>query len=78
MMSENRIAASTPKRRTGWRVTSAHRSGRRVISISESFSRTARYSGSTRPACRMNQTGVRSTGSRRAARMKRLSSIGER
>src|SRR5262249_10499148 len=28
----------------------------------------ARYSGSERPACRMNHTGVRSTGSRRAAR----------
>ena len=31
-------------------------------------SRIARYWGSERPACRMNQTGVRSTGSRRAAR----------
>jgi hypothetical protein len=30
--------------------------------------RIARYSGSDRPAWRMNQTGVRSTGSRRAAR----------
>jgi hypothetical protein len=31
-------------------------------------SRTARYSGSDRPAWRMNQTGVRSTGWRRQAR----------
>ena len=31
-------------------------------------SRSARYSGSERPAWRMNHTGVRSTGSRRAAR----------
>ena len=35
-------------------------------------SRIARYSGSERPACRMNQTGVRSTGSRRAARTRSL------
>jgi hypothetical protein len=35
-------------------------------------SRMARYSGSERPACRMNQTGVRSTGSRRAARTRSL------
>ncbi len=31
-------------------------------------SRTARYSGSDRPAWRMNQTGVAGTGSRRHAR----------
>src|SRR5213595_519565 len=30
--------------------------------------RSSRYSGSERPAWRMNQTGVRSTGSRRQAR----------
>src|SRR2546430_1220239 len=34
-------------------------------------SRSARYSGRERPACRMNQTGVRSTGSRPAARTRR-------
>ncbi|GAA1895215.1 hypothetical protein GCM10009837_16480 [Streptomyces durmitorensis] len=33
-------------------------------------SRTLRYSGSERPACRMNQTGVCGTGSRLQAFMK--------
>ena len=35
-------------------------------------SRTLRYSGSDRPACRMNQTGVCGTGSPRTARMNAL------
>ena len=35
-------------------------------------SRTRRYSGSERPACRMNHTGVCCTGSRRQARRKAL------
>ena len=68
MMSAKSTAASTPWRRTGWRVTSAQSSGCRQISNSVNRSRTARYSGSDRPAWRMNHTGVRSTGSRRAAR----------
>src|SRR5438034_225706 len=68
MMSANMTAASTPWRRTGCRVTSAQSSGCAVTSKSEWRSRTARYSGSERPAWRMNHTGVRSTGSRRAAR----------
>ena len=68
MMSANITAASTPWRRTGWSVTSAQSSGRSQTSKSVWRSRIARYSGSDRPACRMNQTGVRSTGSRRAAR----------
>ena len=71
MMSENRIAASTPCRRTGWRVISVTRSGRAQASSMPIPARTARYSGSDRPAWRMNQTGVRSTGSRRIARTSR-------
>ena len=68
MMSANSTAASTPCRRTGWSVTSAQSSGVRAISKSACRSRSSRYSGSDRPAWRMNQTGVRSTGSRRRAR----------
>ena len=68
MMSANITAASTPWRRTGCSVTSAQSSGVCATSQKECCSRIARYSGSERPAWRMNQTGVRSTGSRRAAR----------
>ncbi len=68
MMSANITAASTPCRRTGCNVTSAQSSGVSATSKKPWRSRIARYSGSERPACRMNQTGVRSTGSRRAAR----------
>ena len=67
-MSLKRIAASTPYRRTGCRVISATRSGRRQASSIAVPARTARYSGSERPACRMNHTGVYGTGSRRQAR----------
>ena len=76
MMSANMTAASTPCRRTGCSVTSAHSSGVFATSQKECCSRTARYSGSERPACRMNQTGVRSTGSRRAARTRSGSTAG--
>ena len=68
MMSANITAASTPCRRTGCSVTSAQSSGVWATSQNACRSRIARYSGSERPACRMNHTGVRSTGSRRAAR----------
>jgi hypothetical protein len=68
MMSAKRTAASTPCRCTGWSVTCAQSSGVRARSKNEWRSRSARYSGSERPACRMNHTGVRSTGSRRATR----------
>ena len=68
MMSANITAASTSCRRTGCSVTSAQSSGWRAISNSPYCFRSSRYSGSERPAWRMNQTGVRSTGSRRAAR----------
>ena len=68
MMSANITAASTSWRRTGCSVTSAHSSGFSATSKNEWRSRRARYSGSDRPACRMNHTGVRSTGSRRHAR----------
>ena len=68
MMSANITAASTSCRRTGCSVTSAQSSGCRAISNSPYCFRSSRYSGSERPAWRMNQTGVRSTGSRRAAR----------
>ena len=71
MMSAKRTAASTPWARTGWRVTSAQSSGCRQISKSPWRFRTSRYSGSERPAWRMNQTGVRSTCSRRQARVSR-------
>ena len=67
MMSANMTAASTPCLRTGCSVTSAQSSGVCATSQKECRSRTARYSGSDRPAWRMNQTGVCSTGSRRAA-----------
>src|SRR5687767_15217332 len=59
-MSENRIAASTLRRRTGWSVTSAARSGVRHISRMSWPSLSFRYSGRLRPAWRMNQTGVTS------------------
>ncbi len=68
MMSANITAASTPWRRTGWSVTSAQSSGVPATSKKLWRERTSRYSGSERPAWRMNHTGVRSTGSRRAAR----------
>src|SRR5579862_7036327 len=68
MMSAKRTAASTPCRRTGCRVTSAQSSGVPAISKKPCRSRSARYSGRERPACRMNQTGVRSAGSRRSTR----------
>ena len=55
VISANRMAASTPSRRTGWRVTSAHSAGSLVISGSVVRSRIARYSGSARPAWRMKQ-----------------------
>ena len=58
-MSENRIAASTPCRRTGCRVISQISSGSKQASIMVFLARRARYSGSERPACRMNQTGMR-------------------
>ena len=68
MMSANITAASTSWRRTGWSVTSAQSSGSSQTSKSVCVFRISRYSGSERPAWRMNQTGVRSVGSRRAAR----------
>ncbi len=58
-MSEKKIAASTPCRRTGCRVISDARSGvRQASSIAVPF-RASRYSGSDRPAWRMNHTGRR-------------------
>ena len=75
-MSEKKIAASTPWRRTGCRVISVTRSGRRHDSSMPTPSRTARYSGSDRPAWRMNHTGVwRARAARRAART-RAESVG--
>src|SRR4051812_3647327 len=67
-MSLNRMAASTPRRSTGWIVTSAARSGVLQSSRNPTFDRIARYSGKYRPACRMNQTGVQSGSSRLQAR----------
>ena len=50
MMSWNKIAASTPYRRTGCNVTSQASSGSRASSQNEYFSFRARYSGRCRPA----------------------------
>src|SRR6478609_7983230 len=61
------MAASTPYRRTGCIVISVTRSGRMHESSIAMPSRTLRYSGSERPAWRMNHTGVCGTGSRRHA-----------
>ena len=69
-MSLNRIAASTSYRRSGCSVISVTSSGRVHDSSIAMPSRTRRYSGSDRPAWRMNQTGVYGTGSPRQARMK--------
>ena len=76
MMSANITAASTSWRRTGCSVTSAQSSGVSATSKNACRSRIARYSGSERPAWRMNHTGVRSTGSRRAARTRSGSTHG--
>ena len=72
-MSEKKIAASTPYRRTGCSVISVTRSGRMHESSIPIPSRMRRYSGRDRPAWRMNQTGVCRTGSPRAARSSALS-----
>ena len=58
-MSEKKIAASTSCRRTGCRVISLASDGSRHASSIAVPSRAARYSGSDRPACRMNHTGRR-------------------
>src|SRR3954447_16710168 len=71
-MSEKKMAASTPYLRTGWRVISVTRSGSMHDSSIPTPSRSERYSGSERPACRMNHTGVWGTGSPRTARMNAL------
>ena len=70
-MSENRIAASTPWRRTGCRVISVISSGSRQASSIDVPTRRARYSGSERPAWRMNHTGGRAPGGPVAARTSR-------
>ena len=57
-MSEKKIAASTSCRRTGCRVISLASEGVRHASSIAVPSRAARYSGSDRPACRMNHTGT--------------------
>ncbi len=62
------MAASTPYLRTGWSVSSAASSGERTASSRLASPRRALYSGSERPAWRMNQTGVCGTGSLRHAR----------
>ncbi|OIQ79383.1 hypothetical protein GALL_388760 [mine drainage metagenome] len=58
-MSLKKIAASTSCRRTGCRVSSLASSGVRHASSIAVPSRARRYSGSERPACRMNQIGRR-------------------
>ncbi len=66
-MSLKRMAASTPRMSTGCSVTSAASSGVLHRVRNGTFARTALYSGRYLPACRMNHTGVASTGSRRHA-----------
>ncbi len=58
-MSENRIAASTPCLRTGCSVISVISSASKHACIMVFLARNGRYSGSDRPACRMNHTGMR-------------------
>ena len=67
------MAASTPYRRTGCRVISTTSSASMQDSSMATPSRSARYSGSERPACRMNHTGVCGTGSPRTALRNALS-----
>ena len=57
-MSLNRMAASTAYRRSGWRVISVMTSALVHAASMVIPSLAARYSGSDRPACRMNHTGV--------------------
>ena len=74
-MSEKKIAASTSWRRTGCIVISRTRSGMRQESSIPIPSRTWRYSGSERPACRMNHTGWRSGRWPRSARRSGLATV---
>ena len=53
------MAASTPCLRTGCSVISVISSASKQACIIVFFARSARYSGSERPACRMNHTGTR-------------------
>ena len=82
-MSEKKIAASTPCRRTGCRVISVIRSGVRQASSIDVPARSARYSGSERPAWRMNHTGGCGAGAAawrraRAGSRRRRSDVGVR
>ena len=61
-MSLNKMAASTPYRRTGCSVISVIISGLEHASSIGTPARTFRYSGSDRPAWRMNHTGACETG----------------
>jgi hypothetical protein len=74
-MSLKNTAASTPCRRTGCIVISLASSGLRHASSIVPVARSARYSGSERPACRMNQTGVISGRSPRRARTRREAEV---
>ena len=56
-MSLNKIAASTPCRRIGCSVISATNAGSRHACTMSVPARACRYSGSERPAWRMNHTG---------------------
>jgi hypothetical protein len=50
VMSAKTIAASTPSRRTGCRLTSAQSAASATMSVKRARSRIARYSGRERPA----------------------------
>ncbi len=71
MMSANSTAPSTLKRSTGISVACTASSGVCASSMKLYFFRNSRYSGRHRPAWRMNQTGVVSTGCIAAAARKR-------
>ena len=71
-MSAKRMAASTPRTSAAKMVVSAASSGFLHSSRKDTLDRSERYSAMYRPACRISQTGVASTGSRRQARRNRL------
>ena len=62
-ISENNTAASKPKRRMGWQVTSQAMSGVYTISKKSCFVLISRYSGSVRPAWRIIHMGMLSQAS---------------
>ncbi len=75
-MSLNKMAASTPYRRTGCSVISVMMSGVKQASSIAIPALAALYSGSARPAWRIYHTGTLATGWRRQALMNAESEVG--